>query len=314
MLSSLIRMSPLPGVCRTPVPTATAFAATITNVAIHAAASRCWSRTTRPTSAAKTGFTLMKTPKKCGGTRRSVSRSDKNGTAEERIPAARVLLAGVDELVGEAATGHTRLRVGHAWSAFGRRTTEFQRVWREREPGVELRLIRHDTPTAGLAEGLCDLAVVRALVDLGRWSHALVGHEPRYVALAADDPWARRRGIRLAEISARTLVVDRRTGTTGPELWPREDRPAVEYTHDIDDWLAAIATGGRVGVTPQSTSAQYRRDGIVYRPLRDAAPVPVHLLWRRHDPHPATHAAVALAMELYRDDGRTRDGSRPRRP
>ncbi|MFB7286945.1 LysR family transcriptional regulator [Actinacidiphila glaucinigra] len=227
---------------------------------------------------------------------------------------ARVLLAGVDELVGEAATGHTRLRVGHAWSAFGRRTTEFQRVWRDRQPGVELRLIRHNTPTAGLAEGLCDLAVVRAPVDLDRWSHALVGHEPRYVALAADDPWARRRGVRLAEIASRTLVVDRRTGTTSPDLWPEHSRPAVEYTHDIDDWLAAIASGSRVGVTPQSTSAQYRRDGIVYRPLRDAAPVPVHLIWRRHDPHPATHAAVALAMELYRGDGGTRDGVRPRRP
>ncbi|MEU1620965.1 LysR family transcriptional regulator [Streptomyces sp. NPDC005722] len=212
---------------------------------------------------------------------------------------ARVLLAGADELVREAATGHTRLRVGHAWSAFGRRTTEFQRVWRDRHPDVELQLIRHNTPTAGLAEGLCDLAVVRAPVDLDRWSHALAGHEPRCVALAADDPWARRRSVRLAEIAGRTLVVDRRTGTTSPQLWPEGGRPAVEYTHDIDDWLAAIATGRRVGVTPESTSAQYRRDGIVYRPLRDAAPVPVRLIWRRHDPHPATHAAVALALELY---------------
>ncbi|WUD71005.1 LysR substrate-binding domain-containing protein [Streptomyces sp. NBC_00510] len=217
---------------------------------------------------------------------------------------ARVLLGGVDELVREVTTGHNRLHIGHAWSAFGRRTTEFQRVWRDRHPGVELQLIRHNTPTAGLAEGLCDLAVVRAPIDLDRWSHALVGHEPRYVALAADDPWARRRSVRLAEIAARTLVVDRRTGTTSPDLWPEGDRPAVEYTHDIDDWLAAIATGRRVGVTPRSTSAQYRRDGIVYRPLRDAAPVAVHLIWRRHDPHPATHAAVALAMELYRAEDR----------
>jgi DNA-binding transcriptional LysR family regulator len=214
---------------------------------------------------------------------------------------ARVLLSGVAELVREAATGHSRLHIGHAWSAFGRHTTEFQRLWRDRHPHVELQLIRHNTPTSGLAEGLCDLAVVRAPIDLSRWSHALIGHERRYVALAADDPWAARRSIRLAEIPAHTLVIDRRTGTTGLDLWPGNSRPAVEYTHDIDDWLAAIATGRCVGVTPQSTSAQYRRDGIVYRPLRDAAPVPVHLIWRRHDPHPATHAAVALAMDLYRE-------------
>ncbi|MEU6786801.1 LysR family transcriptional regulator [Nonomuraea angiospora] len=214
---------------------------------------------------------------------------------------ARHLLAEADELVHQATTGHTRLRIGHAWSAMGRHTAEFQRRWHDRYPGIELHLIRHNTPTGGLAEGLCDLAVVRTPIDTRRYAHALVGHERRYLALASDDPWARRRSIRLDEIRERTLVVDRRTGTTTLDLWPEGARPATEYTHDIDDWLATIATGRRVGVTPQATAAQYRRDGIIYRPLRDADPVPVHLIWRRHDPHPATHAAVALLADLYRE-------------
>lgn len=214
---------------------------------------------------------------------------------------ARLLLAGAEELVREATTGHIRLRIGHAWSAMGRHTAEFQRRWAERHPDVELHLIRHNGATGGLAEGMCDLAVVRTAVDLRRWEHALVGHERRYVALAADDPLARRRSVRLDEISTRTLVVDRRTGTTTTALWPEDQRPAVEYTKDIDDWLAAIATGRCVGVTPHATVTQYRRDGIVYRPVRDADPVPVHLIWRRHDPHPAGHAVVALLTDLYRE-------------
>jgi DNA-binding transcriptional LysR family regulator len=230
------------------------------------------------------------------------SRSVSPTTAGVQVLArARVLLASTDELVREAGAGHTRLTIGHAWSAFGRHTAEFQRRWHDRYPDVDLHLIRHNTPTGGLSEGLCDLAVIRApTVDLRPWSHALAGHEPRCVALASDDPWARRRGIRLAEIGGRTLVIDRRVGTTTLDLWPPGAQPAAEYTADIDDWLAAIATGRCVGVTPESTAAQYRRDGITYRPLRDAPPVPVHLIWRRHDPHPATHAAVALAMDLYR--------------
>ncbi|MFE7111995.1 LysR family transcriptional regulator [Streptomyces sp. NPDC057575] len=214
---------------------------------------------------------------------------------------ARILLACADDLVAEATTGHALLHIGHAWSAFGRHTTEFQRRWHESHPEVELRLVRHNSPTGGLAEGMCDLAVVRAPLDLRPWSHALVGHEHRVVALASDDPWARRRNIRLDEIPTRTLVIDRRTGTTTLNLWPEDARPAVTYTHDIDDWLAAIATSYCVGLTPQATAAQYRRDGIVYRPLRNAAPVPVHLIWRRQAPHPATHAAVALAIDLYRE-------------
>ncbi len=214
---------------------------------------------------------------------------------------ARHLLAEADELVLQATTGHTRLHIGHAWSAMGRHTAEFQRRWHDRYADIEVRLIRHNTPTGGLAEGLCDLAVVRTPIDTRRYAHALVGHERRYLALASDDPWAKRRSVRLDEIRRRTLVVDRRTGTTTLDLWPEDGRPAVEYTHDIDDWLAAIATGRCVGVTPQATSTQYRRDGITYRPVRDAALVPVHLIWRRHDPHPATHAAVALLADLYRE-------------
>jgi DNA-binding transcriptional LysR family regulator len=212
---------------------------------------------------------------------------------------ARVVLAEAEELVREATTGHTRLRIGHAWSAMGRHTAEYQRRWAARHPDVELTLIRHNTPTGGLAEGLCDLAIVRTAIDERRYAHATVGHERRYVAMASDDPLARRRTVALDDLRDRTLLVDRRTGTTTADLWPPESRPTLEYTQDVDDWLAAIATGRRVGVTPRATTTQYRREGIVYRPLRDAAPVPVHLIWRRHDPHPATHAAVALLIELY---------------
>jgi hypothetical protein len=64
--------------------------------------------------------------------------------------------------------------------------------------------------------------------------------------------------------------------------------------------LAVIAAGGGVGITSEGTTAQYRRDGVAFRPLRDAPPIAVQMIWRRHDPHPSTHAAVALATELYR--------------
>ncbi|MBE9373641.1 LysR family transcriptional regulator [Saccharopolyspora sp. HNM0983] len=211
---------------------------------------------------------------------------------------ARNLLAEADNLVREATTGHTRLRLGHAWAALGGHTAEFQRRWHERHPGVELILVRNNTPTGGLAEGTCDLAVVRTPVDLHRYAHATVAHESRYVAMASDDPWARRRSIPLEDIRSRTVVVDRRTGTTTLDLWPEGRRPGVDYTADIDDWLAAIATGQYLGVTPQATTTQYRRDGIAYRRVRDAEPVPVRLIWHRHDPHPMTRAAVALLGEL----------------
>ncbi|GLY40214.1 hypothetical protein Amsp01_062370 [Amycolatopsis sp. NBRC 101858] len=61
--------------------------ATITPIAAHESASRRWPRTTRPTSAARTGFTLITVPNTDAGTWRSVSRSASIGTADDRTPA-----------------------------------------------------------------------------------------------------------------------------------------------------------------------------------------------------------------------------------
>jgi DNA-binding transcriptional LysR family regulator len=213
---------------------------------------------------------------------------------------ARRALAAAEDLEREAAAGTARLRIGYAWSAMGRHTTTFQRRWAAGHPGTELQLIRTNSATAGLAEGACDIAVIRTEPDQHRFASAVVGLERRYCAMAADDPWASRRSLRLAEISGRVLVIDRRTGTTTADLWPAGARPAIEYSGDIDDWLSAIGTGRCVGVTPESVVAQYPRPGIAYRPLRDAPPVPVRLVWWRDDAHPATPAAVGLLTSLFR--------------
>src|SRR5215831_10648395 len=147
---------------------------------------------------------------------------------------ARQILAAADNLVAEATTGHTTLRIGHAWSAMGRHTSEFQRCWAARYPGIELHLIRTNSPTGGLAEGLCDLAVLRTTAGSNRFASTIVGYERRYCALAADDPWARRRSIKLREVPQRTVLIDRRTGTTTPDLWPADTQPPMQETRDID--------------------------------------------------------------------------------
>jgi len=231
--------------------------------------------------------------------RRTARQVSPTAAGQRVLDRARRLLADVDDLVSEARGGTSRLRIGHAWSALGRHTVDFQRRWAAQHPDTELHLVRTNSPTAGLAEGACDLAVVRLAPDARRFDSALVGVERRLCALAADDPWARRRSLRLAEIAERTLLVDRRTGTTTEELWPEGARPVVEHTQDVDDWLTSIATGRCVGVTADGTAAQYQRPGVVYRPIRDAEPIVVRLAWWRDQPHPAIPAAVALATELY---------------
>lgn len=212
---------------------------------------------------------------------------------------ARRVLAEADALVLEATSGHAHLRLGYAWSALGRHTLTFQRRWSDQHPETELHLLRVNSPTAGLAEGAADLAVVRRALDDRRFDSAIVGLERRFCALAGGDPLARRRSVRLADLSSRTLLIDRRTGTTTAQLWPADSRPATEETQDVDDWLTVIATGRGVGVTAEATANQYPRPGVVYRPVRDAEPIAVRLAWWRDDPHPATSAAIGLLTEIY---------------
>ncbi|MFE4061961.1 LysR family transcriptional regulator [Streptomyces sp. NPDC059096] len=234
--------------------------------------------------------------------RRTTRELTPTATGLRVVAHARRVLAEVADLVGEATAGHTQLRIGYAWSALGRHTLAFQRRWNETGTGTRLHLVRTNSATAGLAEGACDLAVVRKPLDGDRrFDSAIVGLERRYCAMAADDPLARHRSVRLADIAGRTLLVDRRTGTTTTELWPPESRPVAEAVHDVDDWLTVIATGRCVGVTAESTRDQYPRPGVVYRPVRDAEPIAVRLAWWRGAPHPATRAAIELLTGLYRN-------------
>ncbi|MEU1519652.1 LysR family transcriptional regulator [Streptomyces sp. NPDC005811] len=216
------------------------------------------------------------------------------------VARARRVLAEADDLVRTATSGHTSLRVGYAWSALGRHTPAFQRRWATAHPATDLHLVRLNSPTAGLAEGACDLAVVRRDLDDRRFDSAVVGLERRMAAVSTDDALAAGGPVRLADLAERTLLIDRRTGTTTPELWPPDSRPATEDTHDVDDWLTVISTGRCVGMTAESTAHQYPRPGITYLPVLDAEPIVVRLAWWRDDPHPATQPAVELLTALYR--------------
>ncbi|GAB4064935.1 LysR family transcriptional regulator [Angustibacter speluncae] len=191
------------------------------------------------------------------------------------------------------------VRVGYAWSALGRHTTPLQRRWAA-EHGSTLVLVQANSPTAGLVEGVADVAVTRRLLDERRFEQALVGVEPRFAAVASDDPLARRRTLVLRDFAGRTVGVDNRTGTTTPDLWPAELAPgATRETHGVDEWLTLIAAGQALGMTSEATARQHPKPGVVYRRVRDAEPVPVRLAWWR-DGRPAwAPDLVRLARGLY---------------
>ncbi|HEV2754390.1 MAG TPA: LysR family transcriptional regulator [Actinomycetota bacterium] len=199
-----------------------------------------------------------------------------------------------------AAETPSEIRVGYAWAALGRHTITAQRRWAAAYPGSELRFVQSQTPTAGLAEGIAEVAVVRRPLADERLATVLVGVEPRYAAVASADPLARRRNVTLNDFTGRTIAVDPLTGTTTPDLWPADAGPSTTRTvQGIEDWLTLIAAGGAAGLTSEATARQHLRPGVVYRPVRDAQPIPVWVAWWRDSPPRHAQALVQLVCDLY---------------
>jgi DNA-binding transcriptional LysR family regulator len=221
-------------------------------------------------------------------------------SGEGALAKARRILALLADLEREARAGTGRLRIGYAWSALGQHTSEFQRRWAATFASTELQLVRSNTPTAGLGDGTTDLAIIRRLPDSAVVEHVRIGEEKRYCSMSSDDPMAHKRSVTLAQIAELPVAMDLRTGSTTLELWPESEQPRdVIPTHDVDDWLNLISSGKARGITAESTAHQYRRRGIVYRPVRDAPPVPVYAAWSRKDPPRECEHVVELLRGLY---------------
>jgi DNA-binding transcriptional LysR family regulator len=232
--------------------------------------------------------------------RRTTRRVEPTALGARVIPRARRVLEAVRELQDAVEEDRREVRVGFAWSALGHHTADVQRRWAAENPGRRLVLHQHNTPAAGLDSGAVDVAVVRRPVDPARFDSALVGTEGRHAVLARDEPLAQRRGLRLADFAGATVAVDPATGTTTPDLWRGAGVDVdLRPVDGVDEWLTLIASGQAVGITPESTLAQYRRAGLVHRPVLDAEPVPVWIAWRRGARPQRPEALIRLACEAY---------------
>lgn len=199
------------------------------------------------------------------------------------LPHARRVLAEAARFNQFLQTRQGELRLGYAWAALGRYTAPLQRQWPQECPETELKLVRHNSPTAGLAEGMCDVAIMRRAIDDRRFDSVVVGLERRFVAFAADDPeWSRRRQLSMAEIATRTIVIDTRVGSTTEDMWRDLEHPPrfIEST-DVDSWLDTISAGRSIGTTSEATAEHHIRRSVTYRPVKDGPRIAVRLAWWR---------------------------------
>ena len=213
-------------------------------------------------------------------------------------PRAAAAVTALDDALDAALIERLPLRLGYSWAALGPLTSRIVRNWAQDHPDVPLELHRIDDRLAGVLDGRCDIAVVRGIGPVAGTSLVELTREERLAALPAGHPLGERDDVGLDDLAGYPLALNVVSGTTSVGLWPPSRRPdRVIEVSNTDEWLLAIAAGTAIGVTVRSSEAMYAHPDVVYRPIRDAAPVSVSLMW----PDPPSHpACTALADHVRR--------------
>ena len=208
-----------------------------------------------------------------------------------RVPA---LLDGWDEAVQATGRAARVLRLGFldagSVGAVPEVIAEFRRAWPEWR--VELRQFDWSDPSAGLARGEVDAAVVR-LPFPGQESFAVrdLFAEDRGVLLPARHPLANYETVEFCELWDEPFVAAGAETGAWREHWlaaeERDDEHPIRVgavTSRPDEWLGAVA-GGCVALAPASAARFYSHPDVVFRPVRGLSPTRVGLARPRRRMH-----------------------------
>jgi DNA-binding transcriptional LysR family regulator len=202
--------------------------------------------------------------------------------------------AGFDQALREVRSAASRaarvLRVGFLAGAANEATQQIIAAFARRWPGwrVEMRAASWTDPTAGLASGDTDVALLR-LPFPGQDSLRVevLFTEPRWVALPAAHLLAGCEYICFSDLWDEPFVAAPAETGWWRDWWlaadEREGHPvrigAVTETGQPDDWLTAIANGDGIALAPESAARYYARPGITYRPVTGVSPSQVGVAW-----------------------------------
>lgn len=205
---------------------------------------------------------------------------------------APTMLAACDLALRETKSAASRaarvLRVGFLASAANEATQDIIAAFGRARPGwrVDLRPSSWADPTAGLADGDVDAALLR-LPCPGQESLRVevLFTEPRWVVLPTAHPLAARERIDFADLVDEPFVAAPVETGVWRDYWLAvEERGGTEprvgaVTDQPDSWLQAIANGYGIALAPASSARFYARPGVVFRPVDGVGPSRVGIAW-----------------------------------
>jgi len=239
------------------------------------------------------------------------------GTAFLR--AATELLAAVDQAVETARRANLGefgvVRIGYVPALIHTGLPDIVRAFRERLPAVEVRM-QEMTPAlqvdALLAERI-DVGFVRGPVHEPSFQMRTVLKEPLIAALPSGHQLGRRKCLRLAMLAREPFVFQARARGPGSHdqiLSICRDAgfsPRIVQEGSYTDLLSLVASGAGVAIVPTSLQV-LRRDGVLFRPLRERPRTQLDMIWRRDTKLPVLHEFLtqARASEFGLRRGRAR--------
>jgi len=205
----------------------------------------------------------------------------------------------VANLVTLSGTRQGRLRLGYLIGTGADLLFRVVRHFEAAYPDVSVEPIEFDfaDPTAGLAGGTTEVALIRPPVDLPEHRMLVLDSESWVACLPRDHPLAGRHEVEIAELLDDPIVCAPLTAGPWRDYWmamdARGSRPptiaAVAATYEAE--TTSIARGLGISFTTSSVARFYDRPGIVYVPIVDRPPSHVALVW-----HPGTLSPQADAL------------------
>ncbi|NEA50541.1 LysR family transcriptional regulator [Streptomyces sp. SID10815] len=199
-----------------------------------------------------------------------------------------------------AAAGAATLTIGILGDGTDPGTARLAAAYRRSRPGVDIHVRDADLtdPTCGLRAGLVDVALTRAPFDETALTVRALRSDPVGVVLRADDPLARRDGLRLAELEDRRwFQFPPGTDPVWQSYWnggrPREG-PVVRA---VQECLQAVLWNGTVGLAPLGHDLPAE---LAVVPLIDMPPSRVVAVCNEGDTNPLIRSFLENATNAYR--------------